>query len=68
MVSIGDATATFTGLSIGGVMSKAACGAVLNLEENAWTHGKMHVQSRDSEWMNGTTSWRTRGNVDDVVM
>ena len=40
VVSIGDATATFTGLPIGGVMSKAACSAVLNHEENAWKRGK----------------------------
>ena len=61
VVSIGDATATFTGLPIGGVMSKEACSAVLNHGEKAWKRGKMHVQSTDTEWINGTTRWLTRG-------
>ena len=61
VVCIGDTTATFRGLPIGGVMSKAACSAVLNYEENTWKCGKMNVQSTDSERTNGTARWHTQG-------
>ena len=68
VVCIGDATATFTGLPIGGVMSKAACSAVLNYEENAWKCDESERAKQGfgtDEWDNEVVHTRY---VDDVIM